>query len=239
VVAAFGAGKRAAESIDRYLRGMDIKAGRDDKKILAPACYTENLAKAPRVREAEMPAADRKNNFREVVSALTEEAARAEAARCLGCGSLGECLTAQAAGKSNPSQILDRARMIVLEVDPQIAVKVGGIRVQPESVTKPVPLVLPPEEDDDVIICRCERITIGEVRKYIRQGVTDLNQLKAILHIGMGACGSKTCGPLLLSLLRREGVSREMVTTFTQRPLTAEVPMGLFAGPESRKDNKG
>jgi len=238
VVAAFGAGKRAAESIDRYLRGTDIKAGRTDQKILAPACYAENMPKLPRQRETEIPAAERKGNFREVVASLSEDAARAEAGRCLGCGSIGECLPAAASAKSNPSQILDRARMIVLEVDPKIAVKVGGIRVQPESITKPIPLVLPPEEDDDVILCRCERVTIGEVRKYIRQGVTDLNQLKALLHIGMGACGGKTCGPLLVSLFRREGVSREMVTPFTQRPLAAEVPMGFFTGPESRKDKK-
>jgi len=239
VVKAFGAGKRAAESIDRYLSGADIGSGRSDNKILAPACYTEAVNKSPRVREAELPVPERDANFREVVSVLSEEAARTEAERCLGCGALGECLPGTATCESGMGcaadrPILDRARMIVLEVDPKIAVQVGGIRIQTEAVTKPIPLVLPPEKDDDVIVCRCERVTVGEVRKCIRQGVTDLNQLKAILHIGMGACGSKTCGPLLQSLFRREGVPSELFRPFVLRPLVAEVPMGLFAGPEKR-----
>jgi formate dehydrogenase major subunit len=237
VVAAFGAGKRAAESIDRYLSGADLGAGRSDNKILAPACSTEAMNKAPRARDAELPIPERAGNFREVVSVLSEEAARAEAERCLGCGALGECLPGAAScesghGRAGKRPILDRARMIVLEVNPRIAVQVGGIRIQPEAVTKPILLVLPPEKDDDVIVCRCERVTVAEVRKCIRQGVTDLNQLKAILHIGMGACGSKTCGPLLQSLFRREGVPAELFRPFVLRPLTAEVPMGFFAGPE-------
>jgi NADPH-dependent glutamate synthase beta subunit-like oxidoreductase/Pyruvate/2-oxoacid:ferredoxin oxidoreductase delta subunit/bacterioferritin-associated ferredoxin len=237
VVEAFGAGKRAAESIDRYLSGADIGSGRANNKILAPACYTENMNKSPRAREAELPIPEREGNFREVVSVLSEEAARAEAERCLGCGALGECLPGAAScesgiGRAGERPILDRARMVVLEVDPQIAVQVGGIRIQPEAVTKPIPLVPPPEKDDDVIVCRCERVTVGEVRKCIRAGVTDLNQLKAILHIGMGACGSKTCGPLLQSLFLREGVAPELFRPFVLRPLVAEVPMGFFAGPE-------
>jgi len=241
VVKAFGAGKRAAESIDRYLSDADINLGRAENKILAPACYTETLTKTPRVHEKEMPVAERAGNFREVVSVLSEEAARAEAERCLGCGAIGECLPGAVSceygrGLADNRPILDRARMVVLEVDPKIAVQVGGIRIQPEAITKPISLVPAPENDDDVILCRCERVTVGEVRKCIRAGVTDLNQLKAILHIGMGACGSKTCGPLLLSLFRREGVARELVTPFVQRPLTAEVPMGLFAGPEKNTE---
>jgi bacterioferritin-associated ferredoxin len=219
------------------LSGADIGSGRTGDKIIAPACYTEGMNKSPRVREAELPVPERDGNFREVVSVLSEEAARAEAERCLGCGALGECLPGASScesgnGRAGERPILDHARMIVLEVDPKIAVQVGGIRIQPEAVTKPIPLVLPPEKDDDVIVCRCERVTVGEVRKCIRKGVTDLNQLKAILHIGMGACGSKTCGPLLQSLFRREGVPPELFRPFVLRPLVAEVPLGFFAGPE-------
>jgi NADPH-dependent glutamate synthase beta subunit-like oxidoreductase/Pyruvate/2-oxoacid:ferredoxin oxidoreductase delta subunit/bacterioferritin-associated ferredoxin len=235
VVAAFGAGKRAAESIDRYLRGTDVATGRDVRQPQAPACYTEALAKIPRVRDKESPVAERRGNFQEVVAVLSEEDARAEAARCLGCGALGECLSGAASCQpgsdlAQNSPILDHARLVMLEVDPAIATKVGGIRVQPTTLTEPIATVLPPEGDDDVIICRCERITVAAVRRLIRAGVTDLNQIKGILHIGMGACGSKTCGPLLQSLFRREGVDPGRITPFVQRPLTTEVPMGFFAG---------
>ncbi|MBI4676437.1 MAG: FAD-dependent oxidoreductase [Elusimicrobia bacterium] len=249
VVSAFGAGKRAAESIHRFLRGMDLSAGRKDPRRPSPAVSLAGVEKAPRRNPAELPAPERQGNSREVVAGLTEEAARAEAGRCLGCGSLGECLPG--AGMLGDSSILDAARMVVVEVESEIAAQVGGIRVQPEAVTRPVATVLPPDKDDDVILCRCERVTKGQVRRLIRApgrqrlsqgqpgrsasgldraGVTDLNQLKALLHIGMGACGGTTCGSLLLAMFRQEGVPRDRVTPFVQRPLAAEVPLGLFAG---------
>ncbi|MDP2954833.1 MAG: FAD-dependent oxidoreductase [Longimicrobiales bacterium] len=228
VVSAFGAGRRAAESIHRFLRGSDISAGRTDARRPSPSVSTAGVEEVPRRNPSELTAAERRGNMREVVVVLSEEAARAEARRCLGCGSLGECLPG--AGIAGDTPILDAARMVVVEVEPRIAVKVGGIRIQPETVTRPIATVLPPENDDDVILCRCERVTKGQIRRLIRSGVTDLNQLKGLLHISMGACGSKTCGSLLLSLFRQEGVPRDRVTPLVQRPLTAEVPMGLFAG---------
>ncbi|MBI5209132.1 MAG: FAD-dependent oxidoreductase [Elusimicrobia bacterium] len=234
VIAAMGAGKRAAESIDRYLRGSDLAAGRQ-AATRSPAVRTEGLPKAPRAREPELPATQRQGNFKEVVGAMSEEAARAEAGRCLGCGSLGECLSSGAAGRAGASPLLDHGRLVVLEVAPGIAAQVGGIRVQPEAATLPGVSGAghPPPSDDDVILCRCERVTVGAVRRLVRAGVTDMNQLKAVLHIGMGACGGKTCGPLVQSLLRREGVERERLTPFAQRPLAAEVAMGMFAGEKS------
>ncbi|MBI5883575.1 MAG: FAD-dependent oxidoreductase [Elusimicrobia bacterium] len=259
VVAAFGAGKRAAISMDRWLRGrapsgerrtprasgdggplppapfgdlaplrQDLASGRGGGETRSPAVYLEGTAKANRAKEVELPPASRSGNFREVVSTLAEEAAKAEAERCLGCGALGECLSGAAGSEASP--ILDSARLVVVEVEPVVAARVGGIRVQDPSLTEPVATVRPPEKDDDVILCRCERVTVGAVRRLIRSGVTDFNHLKAALHIGMGACGSKTCGPLLLSLFRKEGVARDKVTPFVQRPLAAEVPLGLFAG---------
>jgi NADPH-dependent glutamate synthase beta subunit-like oxidoreductase/formate hydrogenlyase subunit 6/NADH:ubiquinone oxidoreductase subunit I/bacterioferritin-associated ferredoxin len=235
VVSAFGAGKNGAESIDRFLRGKDLKAGREQAVTEAPACTIEAAKKTPRVKELELPMSRRADNFCEIIEPLSEEAAQAEAARCLGCGMIGECLPGIAAcgrssGTARETPILDRSLMVVLETDPDKTAKIGGIRIQPEVAASPVATIVPPETGDDVIVCLCERVTIGEVRQLIQAGVTDLNQQKAILHIGMGACGSKTCGPLLQSLFRREGVARDRITPFVQRPLTTEVTMGEFAG---------
>ncbi len=111
--------------------------------------------------------------------------------------------------------------------------------MQNPEVTKPIETVEPPPTVDDVVVCRCERVTLGEIRKVIKDGVRDMNQLKAILRTGMGSCGGKTCGPLIKSIFRREGIREEEVTPYTERPLVAEVPMGLFAGVErhGKKDN--
>jgi NAD(P)H-nitrite reductase large subunit len=77
---------------------------------------------------------------------------------------------------------------------------------------------------DEAILCRCERVTVGEIRTYIEENdIRDLNQLKSI-RVGMGACGSKTCSVLLPQLFRQLG--REAPAALTQRPLAMEVPLG-------------
>jgi bacterioferritin-associated ferredoxin len=84
--------------------------------------------------------------------------------------------------------------------------------------------------EDETIICRCERITAGEVRAEIRAGVRDMNTLKATIRTGMGACGGKTCTELILRLFREEGIDLSEVTLPTDRPFVAEVPLSVFAG---------
>ena len=52
----------------------------------------------------------------------------------------------------------------------------------------------------------------------------------------MGACGGKTCTPLILQIYREEGIHLDEITLGTLRPLFVEVPLGLFAG--SMVDNE-
>ncbi|MGC9070521.1 MAG: FAD-dependent oxidoreductase [Elusimicrobiales bacterium] len=83
---------------------------------------------------------------------------------------------------------------------------------------------------DTTVVCRCERVSLGEIRKWIRKGVKDLNQLKSLTRVGMGACGGKTCSQFLLNIMRSEGVSHQDVTSLTQRPFFVEVSIASLAG---------
>jgi len=85
-----------------------------------------------------------------------------------------------------------------------------------------------------MIVCRCERVTAGEIRGLIRAGVRDMNELKAITRAGMGACGGKTCPNLIRRIFREEGIPPEQVADLTRRPLFVEVPLGAFAGLDAR-----
>jgi len=127
------------------------------------------------------------------------------------------------------SNIDEKRTIVSIEVPKGDSLRVAGFTVlAPEAgekgfgVGEPIP--------DDTIICRCERITAGEVRAEIRAGVRDMNILKATVRTGMGACGGKTCTELILRLYREMGVDLREVTLPTNRPFVAEVPLGVFAG---------
>ncbi len=95
VIDAVAAGKRVAESIERYLTGKDVLAGRFESTVhpmpdeLLPA--TDKIVKKDRPRSEELAPANRTKNFDEVEKGLTEEQALAEAERCLNCALCSEC----------------------------------------------------------------------------------------------------------------------------------------------------
>jgi NAD(P)H-nitrite reductase large subunit len=41
--------------------------------------------------------------------------------------------------------------------------------------------------DDDTIVCRCERVTAGEIRGLIRAGSRDINEIKGVTRACMGS----------------------------------------------------
>lgn len=127
--------------------------------------------------------------------------------------------------KSNPSQ--NKCRLVLLEVPYSDALTVAGIRIQ--EVESPVPTKMS-GEDQDMIICRCERVGKKAIVEQLGAGVRDMNHLKAILRTGMGSCGGKTCRELILGICREEGISLSEVTPSSYRPFEAEVPLAAFCG---------
>jgi len=81
-------------------------------------------------------------------------------------------------------------------------------------------------------------VSVGEIRKWIRSGVKDFNELKALTKVGMGACSGKTCTPLINRVFQEEGISIDDITSGTKRPLFMEVPMGIFALAKEKKERK-
>lgn len=87
VIEALASGKKAAISIDRYLRGEDLSEGRQGEGTQESRLKVslEGVAQKERAVEQALPLAERKANFREVELGLTREQAREEAERCLSC----------------------------------------------------------------------------------------------------------------------------------------------------------
>ncbi len=130
---------------------------------------------------------------------------------------------------SSPS-FADKTLLITLKVPRDKAVKVAGIKAPflAKKQTPSVPASI--SQNDDVVVCSCMRVRKKEIVEKIREGVLDLNQLKAQLDVGLGACGGKTCEPLIKKIYREEGVDPNKVVGYTKRPPIMEVPLKTFAG---------
>ena len=122
-----------------------------------------------------------------------------------------------------------RTKIVRVQAPAEMAAQIAGLRIQPPEVSQPMERYVA-HVTDDTIICRCERVSAGEIRKLIRAGFYDLNEIKAVSRAGMGACGSKTCNSLIRRLFREEGVPPERIVDESRRPLLVEVPLGIFAG---------
>jgi NADH-quinone oxidoreductase subunit F len=89
VIDAIAAGRRAAEVIDRYLKGLELFQA---DELRRPSVYVEPAEmqedqefQAERVTVGALTAAERVHGFAEVEAALTAEQAAREARRCLRC----------------------------------------------------------------------------------------------------------------------------------------------------------
>jgi heterodisulfide reductase subunit A len=90
VIAAVAAGKEAAISIDRYLRGVDVKEGRPE--TITKVKEVSKAGIRPEARHA-MPTLEpgKRGGFDEVELGFDEKTAVAEAQRCLNCAVCSEC----------------------------------------------------------------------------------------------------------------------------------------------------
>lgn len=60
------------------------------------------------------------------------------------------------------------------------------------------------KSEDEMIICRCEEVTKGEIRKAIHEGMLTIDELKKYLRTGMGLCQGRTCTKLIKNIMAEE-----------------------------------
>jgi ferredoxin len=127
--------------------------------------------------------------------------------------------------------------LVQIKVEKNKAKQAVGVWIREEQA-EPMEVFEKDMLPDDAVVCRCERVTAGEIRNAIREGVRDLNHLKAVTRAGMGACGSKTCRSMIYRIFREEGVQMEDITDRVDRPLFVEVPLGSFAGLDGGEEDE-
>ncbi|RLE08308.1 hypothetical protein DRJ00_06550, partial [Candidatus Aerophobetes bacterium] len=90
VIEAIAGAKRAALSIDRYLKGKPLIEDQQEHEVVIPFQEVLRHRGFPEQRERKVPSSLshqlRRNTFQEIRKAFTEEEAVQEAKRCLACG---------------------------------------------------------------------------------------------------------------------------------------------------------
>ena len=87
-----------------------------------------------------------------------------------------------------------------------------------------------PVPDDDMIICRCEEVTKGEIRKAVHDGMFTLTEIRRYLRTGMGLCQGQTCAKLVKGIVARErNVSPAELEPATSRAPMRPIEMRVFA----------
>ncbi len=88
-------------------------------------------------------------------------------------------------------------------------------------------------ENDDLIICRCEEITLGEIRQAIKYGAVDCTGVKRRTRAGLGFCQGRTCEVLVQRIIAQEiGKKPSEIAPSNDRPPVRPLLIKVLEGKE-------
>ncbi len=86
----------------------------------------------------------------------------------------------------------------------------------------------------DIIICRCEEVTLSEVEKAIEDGARTVNEVKKRTRAGMGLCQGKSCGRLIEKIIaQKTGTPAEEIFPTAFRPPVRPIKLSIVAGDDN------
>lgn len=84
---------------------------------------------------------------------------------------------------------------------------------------------------DEVVVCRCEEVTAGDLRQFVALGCSGPNQAKSFGRCGMGPCQGRMCGLTVTEVIAKaRGVSAAQVGYYRIRPPIKPITLGELAG---------
>jgi NAD(P)H-nitrite reductase large subunit len=148
-------------------------------------------------------------------------------------GGIGGAAAAVHAGRIAAAEVLRRlgrvdaaGRDALADADRRALARHLAVRPFLERRYRPTCLV----PADEVILCRCEEVTAGEVRRAVAQGAQGPNQAKAFTRAGMGPCQGRMCGTTVATVMAEAlGRSPGEVGHGRVRPPLKPITVGALA----------
>lgn len=126
-------------------------------------------------------------------------------------------------GKLTEAQRNEKAKPHQRRLAPQLA-----IRPFLDALYQPAKTFLVPA--DDTLVCRCEEITAGELRRTVDEGCRGPNQAKAFCRAGMGPCQGRLCGLTVSQVIaERSGQAMDAVGYYHIRSPIKPLTLGELA----------
>ncbi|EFQ22659.1 BFD domain protein (2Fe-2S)-binding domain protein [Aminomonas paucivorans DSM 12260] len=92
------------------------------------------------------------------------------------------------------------------------------------------------QKQRDIVICRCEEITLGEIQDWIAKGYDTFDELKRVLRVGMGPCQGRGCQDIILrEVARMTGRPVAQVPSGTVRPPVKPIKLGILAANQGKE----
>ena len=82
---------------------------------------------------------------------------------------------------------------------------------------------------EDIIVCRCEDVTLSDIRQAIADGYNTIDDIKRVTRAGMGPCQGRTCRSIIATEISRYyKIPMEEVVMPTFRPPLKPIKLGSF-----------
>lgn len=93
------------------------------------------------------------------------------------------------------------------------------------------------DRDKDIIVCRCEDLTLADIKGLIQKGYRTLDELRRISRCGMGPCQGRTCRALVQRKLQASGINIKDQAPGVYRPPTKPITLGSIADGADRGED--
>jgi NADPH-dependent 2,4-dienoyl-CoA reductase/sulfur reductase-like enzyme len=123
---------------------------------------------------------------------------------------------------------IDQRRPVVLE---QQLATIQRFRHGLETAF-PFPEQWAAEAPDALILCRCEEVSVGDIRAVVDEGHWEINRVKAHCRVGMGRCQGRMCGLAAAEIVaERSGRAIENVGRLRGQAPIKPLPFGVEVQP--------
>jgi len=86
---------------------------------------------------------------------------------------------------------------------------------------------------DKTIVCRCEDLSLQEIRDLIDKGYKSIDEIKRISRCGMGTCQGRGCRQIVAQeIAKATGQSMEDIQMPKFRPPVKPIKLGTLLGGE-------